>query len=526
MAFTYTITAGDWGHIAPQLTLLGVALLVMVIDTMLPARLRGGLVIIALLGVLSAAASALLVAQLGGAPSAFFGMITSDGLAIFSMLVILGATALALLIAPGYIERQGIHQQGEYYALVLLAATGMLLMSTASNLMMIFLGLELLSLPLYVLCAFVPGQQIAQESGMKYFLLSSFASGFLLYGMALVYGATGATGLTQIHAFVASHMPLDSSLAPLLLVGVVLIVVGLAFKVSAIPFHAWTPDVYQGAPTPVTALMSVGTKTAALVALARILVVALGPITSQWQPLLIALAILTMLGGNLLAATQTNVKRMLAYSSIAHAGYLLIGIAVGTNLGLAAMIFYLAAYGIMNIGAFGVVQVIERSVGFGTELDRFRGLGARQPWLAGAMTVFLLALAGIPGTVGFVAKYAVFSAAVLASHPELTIVGVIASMISFYYYLRIIWAMYFELNPEGDPATQGARAALGAQGTPPLMVESSGQSAVIAAKSVSMRQPIALGAMLSLGLAVLATIILGILPGPLFELARQAVGLP
>src|SRR5579884_1430232 len=310
MTFTYTISGSDWMHIAPDLTLLVAVLLVMGIDIILPARQRGLLVIVAILGVLGALGSTIMLYQQNGDSSAFFGMVSSDSLSLFATLVILTATGLALLLSPGYIERQGVRQQGEFYALVLLAASGMVLMVSATNLMTIFLGLELLSLPLYVLCAFAPGQQRAQESGMKYFLLSSFASGFLLYGMALIYGATGATGLSAINHFVATHtLNLTNGFGPLLLAGMGLLAVGLAFKVSAIPFHAWTPDVYQGAPTPVTALMSAGTKTAAFVALARIFVQALGPVAADWRGIMWGLAILTMVGGNLLAATQTNVKR-------------------------------------------------------------------------------------------------------------------------------------------------------------------------------------------------------------------------
>ncbi|MBA3825621.1 MAG: NADH-quinone oxidoreductase subunit N, partial [Ktedonobacterales bacterium] len=400
---------------------------------------------------------------------------------------------------------------------LLLAATGMVLMAAATNLMLIFLGLELLSLPLYVLCAFAPGQQRAQEAGMKYFLLSSFASGFLLYGMALIYGATGATNLSAIHHFVATHgLSLGSGFGPLLFGGMALLAVGLAFKVSAIPFHAWTPDVYQGAPTPVTALMSVGTKTAAFVALARVFVVALGPVRPDWQGIFIVLAIVTMVGGNILAATQTNVKRLLAYSSIAHAGYALIGIALGNALGVSALLFYLAAYAVMNLGAFGVVTVLERVAGLGTDLADYQGLSQRRPGLAAALAVFLFALAGIPGTVGFVAKYTIFYAAIVSGHAELTIIGVVASMIGFYYYLRIIWAMYFVASPLSSDEAE-------------LRVEPQVQltgAGLAAAKLLAQPRPIAIGAVIGLTLAVAGTIALGIVPAALIDLARNAAGLP
>jgi NADH-quinone oxidoreductase subunit N len=519
MAFTYAIGAGDWARIAPELALLVAALLVMLVDAVIPARLRGGLVIIGILGVLASAASVIMLYNATGPAGAFAGMVTSDPLALFATMVILAGTGLALLFSPGYIERQGTRQQGEFYALVLLAATGMVLMAAGTNLMIIFLGLELLSLPLYVLCAFAPGQQRAQESGMKYFLLSSFASGFLLYGMALIYGATGATNLDAIHSFLATHTTnISSGFGPFLIGGMGLLAVGLAFKVSAIPFHAWTPDVYQGAPTPVTALMSVGTKTAAFIALIRVFVVALAPVQSQWQGIMIALAIVTMIGGNILAATQTNVKRLLAYSSITHAGYLLIGIAIGTSLGVAALLYYLAAYAVMNLGAFGVVTLLERVAGLGTNLDDYRGLASRRPGLAAALAMFLFALAGIPGTVGFVAKYTIFYAAVVGGHAELTIIGVIASMVGFYYYLRVIWAMYFVPAPElaGTDVTE--------IGTPAVTL--AGLNTAVVTKLATAAPPLAVGGVIALALALVGTLLFGIIPAPLIDLARQAAGLP
>ncbi len=522
MSFTYTIANGDWAHIAPEIIVLLTALVVMGFDMLVPARLRGALGIVAVLGVAIAIGSVLMLYQGGSQNPVFFGMVSSDNIALFSMLIVLTATGVALLYSPGYIERQGVRQQGEYYSLLLLAATGMLLLVAAANLMTIFLGVELLSLPLYILCAFAPGQEPAQESGMKYFLLSSFASGFLLYGMALVYGATGATSLAAINSFVTTHSNLSVlGVGPLLLIGMGLLAVGLTFKVSAIPFHAWTPDVYQGAPTSVTAFMSVGTKTAAFVAMARIFILALGPLATDWQSIIAAIAILTMLGGNILAATQTNVKRLLAYSSIAHAGYLLIAVAIGTLQGLSALLFYLAAYAVMNLAAFGVVLALEREAGAGTDLASFRGLSARRPWLAAVMAVSLFALAGIPGTAGFVAKYVIFTAAFAAGHAELAIVGIAGSMISFYYYLRVIWMMYF-VSPDAAPQADDALV------TSPQGVRASGLAgnAIIATKVVTVAPPIAIGTAIGLALALLGTFALGIFPEPLLQLARQAAGLP
>lgn len=518
MAFTYTISAGDWAHVAPMFTILITALLVMVIDVFIPARTRGMLVWIALLGVVSAVASVILLYQQNSNPAAFFGMVTSDSLSLFASLIILVATGLSLLLAPGYIERQGIQQQGEYYALVMLASTGMLLLVSSTNLMTIFLGVELLSLPLYVLSAFAPRQKLSQESGMKYFLLSSFASGFLLYGMAMTYGATGKTGLGDIKAFLLSHpLQVTSGFGPLLLLGFGLLSVGLAFKVSAIPFHSWTPDVYEGAPTPVTAMMSAGTKTAAFVAFIRIFDQTFGSLLHDWQGIIWTIAILTILGGNIMAATQTNVKRLLAYSSIAHAGYILIGIAIGTAAGTAAAMFYLATYTVMNVGAFGVVATMESIDDVGTSLTDFQGLAQRRPWMAAAMATFLFALAGLPGTAGFIGKYMVFYAAGAGGHIELTIIGVVGSMIGFYYYLRVIWAMYFSAPIQiGTLTGEISVPQINAAGV-----------ATLTTKAVSMAlSPIAVNIGFAVILTVLGTLALGIVPGPLYDLARSAAGLP
>jgi NADH-quinone oxidoreductase subunit N len=518
MVFSYTTSSDDWAHIAPLLTLLGGALLVMLIDMILPTRIRSRLVFVALLGVLAAIVSTIIEYGDKSPADAFNGMIRTDPLALFGMTIILIGTGISLLLAPGYIERQGVRQQGEFYTLVMIAATGMLLLVSSNSLMTIFLGIELLSLPLYVLCAFAPGQKRAQESGMKYFLLSSFASGFLLYGMSLTYGATGSTSLANIQKFISDH-PFDftSGSGPLLLAGMGLMAVGLTFKISAIPFHAWTPDVYEGAPTPITALMSVGTKTAAFVALIRIFPITFGSLIDKWQGIFWGLAILTMLGGNVLAATQSNIKRLLAYSSIAHAGYIMIGLVIGTQEGIAASMYYLAAYMLMNTGAFGVVIALERVAGLGTEMNEYNGLANRRPKLAATMAILLFALAGIPGTVGFMAKYTVFAAAANAGHAELMIVGVVASMIGFYYYLRVIWVMYF------TSSTDKVESEIKVSGLSP---SGSGTVSVTTSKTVSVARPIATGVAIGLILTVVGTITLGIIPSWLIDAARNAAGLP
>jgi NADH-quinone oxidoreductase subunit N len=340
----------------------------------------------------------------------------------------------------------------------------MMIMAAAISFLTVFLGLEMLSLALYILCGFVARRGSSQESGMKYFLLSSFASAFLLYGIALIYGATGNTSFKDISSFLVQRVALTSRLPllpfpshTLLLIGMGLLVVGFAFKVSAVPFQAWTPDVYDGAPAPVTAFMSVGTKAAALIAFARVFDVVLPTIKSDWEPVVLAIAILTLVGGNVLALVQSKVKRLLAYSSIAHAGYLLIGVVAGGVIGLSAILFYLLCYTFMNLGAFGVVSVLERVDNSGNDLNDIRGLWYRQPLLAGFLAFFMLALAGFPPMAGFAAKYYIFYAALQSGHPELLIIGVLASVLGMYYYLRVIAAMFMER--EAVPAVAAATVA-------------------------------------------------------------------
>ncbi len=448
--FTYTPGAMDWFRIWPEVILLVAGLLILLADLVTPPGRKGWLALVGLAGVVGALASTVMLWAGGMNGDAFYGMVNDDHLALFANVVILFAVGIGLLFSPGYIERQGIVHEGEYYTLMILAALGMMLMSAASNLMIIFVGLEILSLALYILSAIVTTRRRSQEAGMKYFILSSFASAFLLYGMALLYGATGSTNLTAIRAFLASHhnSPLGSGFGPLLLVALGLMAVGFCFKVSAIPFQAWTPDVYVGAPTSVTAFMSVGTKVAAFAGLVRVFFFALPSLRPEWEPVFWAVAVLTMIGGNLMAASQRDVKRMLAYSSVANGGYMMVAIATHTQASLQGLLIYLACYAVMNVGAFGVVLALERRDGQGTTLDDFAGLGRRNPALAALMALFMFSLAGTPATAGFIGKWYVFYAAMRGAHVELAIIGVLASLIGVYYYLRVVWAMYFT-----EPAT-------------------------------------------------------------------------
>ncbi len=557
MPFSYMPIAADWGRIVPELVVAGSGLLLLLADLLTPAGRKSWLTWLALLGLAGGLAATITLFVVGDSQQAFSGMVTDDWLALFGNLVVLSAGALAVLLSPGYIERQGISQHGEYYALLLFAASGMMLMGSATNFMTIFLGLEVLSLALYILSAFIAGRFKSQEAGMKYFLLSSFASGFLLYGMALVYGSTGTTSLSGISTFLTKHAPkltqgaFGSDYGPMLVIGMGLLAVGFAFKVSAIPFHAWTPDVYEGAPTSITAFMSVGTKAAAFIALARVFMIALHPVSSSWTDVIWAIAVLTMVGGNILAATQTNVKRMLAYSSIAHAGYMLVGIALNTSEGMSSVLFYLGAYTFMNIGAFGAVLALERREGQGTDLSDYAGLSRRQPVLAAVMALFLLALAGFPGTVGFPAKWVVFYAAIKDGHLELAIIGLAASVLGFFYYLRVIWAMYFTEAREGEVVPMRSGTIIGAIGarqreTAPRRDESgalvgttsrgkraasktagkmAAETRKEAEKEASLALRIPAGVWLALAITVLFTVGVGIYPNGVIELANHAAAI-
>ncbi len=468
MTFTYIVSPADWGRIAPELVLIGMTLILMLVDLLLPhpgERTKHSgpanfvvLPVLALIGIAGAFAATIILFIVGDQHRAFNEMVGSDWASLYAYIIILSACALGVLFSPAYLKRLDLVHQGEYYALVLLATTGMMLMAAATSFLIVFVGLEMLSLSLYILCGFVARRKASQESGMKYFLLSSFASAFLLYGIALLYGATGNTsfiGVARMIQTIAGHSGAAAVSVPaLLIVALGLLAVGFSFKVSAVPFQAWTPDVYQGAPGPVTAFMSIGTKVAALVAFVRVFGFVLAPLQSHWMPIVWAITVLTIVGGNIMALVQSNVKRLLAYSSIAHGGYLLIGVVVGGTLGASAILFYLLCYTFLNLGAFGVVSMLERADNSGLEASDLRGLWYRQPVLAGFLAFFLLSLAGFPPMAGFAAKYYLFYAALVGGHPELLIIGVLASVLGMYYYLRVIATMFME--QERAPAAQGA----------------------------------------------------------------------
>ena len=434
----------DWWALAPVLA-LSAGLMLLLLAELIPARpgsSRAPILTLVIFGV--TAALAWNVRDVARAP--FGGMFVHDGFTLFFTLLFCGIGILGTLISWDYARRTGIGR-AEYYALLVGSALGMILMAASNDLITIFLGLELMSLALYVLVGFRRSRLDSNEAAIKYFLLGAFASGFLLYGIALCYGATGTTNLTRMSEFLAASPIQDNTL---LVVGGLLLLTGLAFKISAVPFHMWTPDAYEGAPTAVTGYMSAGAKAAGFAALLRLVLHPLAGLHQAWGPLVAVVAVLTMTVGNVTALLQLNLKRMLAYSSIAHAGYLLVAVVAGGTDGAAAALLYLAVYAVMNLGAFGVLTLLGREHEERVLLGDVAGLGFRKPWLGLAMAIFMLSLAGIPPTAGFMAKVYLFGVAVRSGHVPLVIVAVLNSVVSVFYYLRVTVAMYME-EPQGEP---------------------------------------------------------------------------
>jgi NADH-quinone oxidoreductase subunit N len=468
--------------ILPVVIVAGWAIILMIIDLFVPADKKHWIAWLSLVGIVLAFAQSVglwgyergTFTPEGGAP-----MVIVDNYSIFFNIILLTTAFLTVLFSVNYLSKANINR-GEYYYLLLFSIGGMMLMGMSNDLILIFLALELLSIPLYVLSGFARPRLDSEESAMKYFLLGAFSSGFLVFGIALVYGATGTTSLPGILSSIGGAGSLG-------LAGAVLVLVGLAFKVAAVPFHMWTPDVYEGAPTSVTGFMSVGAKVAGFAALIRIFIYALPELGDAWVPAVAVIAALTMIVGNFIALAQQNIKRMLAYSSIAHAGFIMMGVAAGlfSEQGMSAALFYMFAYLFTNLGAFAVVVTVERQEGAGVMLDDYKGLYKRSPLLALALAYFMLSLTGVPPTGGFTAKFAVFGAAIDADMVWLAVVGVITSVVSAYFYLRVVYYS-FMYDGEGALAVRPAAA-------------------------------------LAVAVAVVATFVLGIFPGPLFELARDAV---
>lgn len=497
----------NYAQLAPMLIVLGGAVLSVLVEAVVPREGRRRVQLVLVFASLAAAFLSL-VSLVGTRAITAEGAVAIDGPAIFLQgSVLLLALVGALMIAerdidsagdafaprasalPGSREERDFTSGGwlqtEVWPLFLFSVGGMLLFPAANDLLTMFVALEVLSLPLYLLAGLARRRRLlSQEASMKYFILGAFSSAFFLFGVALLYGFSGTFSLGGIADALSANAADDG----LVVIGVALLAVGLLFKVAAVPFHQWTPDVYQGAPTPITAFMATCVKVAAFGALLRVMYVALGGVRWDWEPLLWLIAILTMLVGVIVAIAQTDIKRMLAYSSIAHAGFILLGVIAVSEAGIAATLFYLVAYGFATLGAFAIVSLVRDSSGEATHLSQWAGLGKRSPVVAGIFALFLLAFAGIPLTSGFAGKFAVFTAAVAGGATPVVIVAVFASVISAFFYARIIVLMFF-----AEPAEDGPRVVLPSAFTS-----------------------------LALAIGVAVTVVLGVLPQPVLNLAQQA----
>ena len=446
----------SFGPLAPELTLVGTGLVLMVLGSLRPRVDQRAMVLLSLSGIVGATAAAVRLWFWSGPVEVLGGMVATDHYAVFFRIVILAVSGLAVLLSFHYLERTG-EARIEYYPLLLFATAGMTLIGSATDLILVFLALEILSLALYLLTGFSFRRLASTEASIKYFLLGAFSSAFFLYGIAMAYGATGSTHLSTI-AGKLSGRPGSDAIA---MTAFALLIIGFGFKVAAVPFHMWTPDAYQGAPTCVTAFMSAGTKVAAFAAFIRVFSTAFQPLTLDWTPIVWILAAVTMVVGSVLAIAQTDVKRLLGYSSITQAGFVLVGMTAGPQ-GISGAMFYLAAYAAMILGAFGVVMLVSVRGEARTSMSSYAGLARRNPYAAAVLAILLLSLAGIPPMAGFIGKVSVFSAAIQAGHWPLALLGVLASVIAAFYYIRVIVVMYMQEylpEPEEVPGFERAPVA-------------------------------------------------------------------
>jgi NADH-quinone oxidoreductase subunit N len=456
-----TITVTDILNTLPLTIVVAWGCLVLIVNLFVTRQRRGWIALLAASGLVVALIVALIPAlngssgqQTGWFKTAFMGMAVIDGFAVFMNALVLMCGLAGIAIAYDYLKRMGL-ERGEYYALLMFSISGMMLMGMAADLIVVFLALELLSIPLYILSAFARPRPESEEAGLKYFLLGAYSSGFVVYGVALIFGATATTSLEAIVAALAA----GTVNMPLLTIGAGLMLIGLAFKVGAVPFHMWTPDVYEGAPSTIVAFMAVGAKVGGFAAMLRIFISVLPVLAFDLTPVFWGIAALTMILGNIVAIAQANIKRMLAYSSIAHAGYILMALVpfgdreVATA-GVAAALFYLLAYGLTNFAGWAVVIAMEKSEGQGLLIQNYAGLGRKYPLLAAAMTVAMLSFTGIPPTLGFVGKFFLFQTALQGGYIGLALIGVLTSLVSAYYYLRVVVVMYMQ---EGDPQARSEK---------------------------------------------------------------------
>jgi len=478
----------DYQAIKPEVLLSIFALAILVLDFMLEKRDKYLNAVAALIGLGFAAAQLGMfwpILKGGGHFEGFSGSFTLDTFAIYLKFLIVIATSLVVLISAKYLEIEGAHY-GEYYALLLFSAVGMMFLASGTDLIVLFVALEVMALCEYVLTGFLRGSRRSNEAAVKFFLLGAFSSGLLLYGMSLLYGIGGSTNLALIMGRLSERSPTDL----LSWVAMITLLAGLFFKVAAVPFHQWTPDAYEGAPTSITAFISVAPKVASFAILLRLLLSCIWPLRVQWQLLMVGVAVATMTLGNLAAITQTNIKRFFGYSTISHVGYLLLGVitaADGNETGLQAVFIYLLVYAFMNLGAFAVIIVMRRKDLIGDEIDDLSGLMSRSPGMAIIMLIFLLSLAGIPPTAGFIGKYFIFLSLIETHHYVLAVLAVGYAVVALYYYLRIVVAMFMKKAMDTVPLETGP------------------------------------GLSVALGVSLGVTLLLGIYPQPLIVIAREAI---
>ena len=458
MDLSQYFTSSDITGIAPEIILTLTALVVLTLEMARVTR-PGIILLVAAFGLVLAGAA---IVQGGtGDKILFGGMLYLSKFSMFFDFLYISVGLATMIISQGYLEKMGSESRGEYPALILFSVIGMMLMTRANDLVMVFLGLELLSLSLYVLVGFLRHNLLSNESGLKYLLLGAFATGFLLFGAALTYGATGTTNFSGIASAIAAGTVLSKIY---LYLGIGFLLIGFAFKVALAPFHMWSPDVYQGAPTTVTGFLCTAPKAAGFGAMLKVFMIAFPEAYPEWQDIFWVLAVLTMTVGNISALVQSNVKRMLAFSSVSHAGYLVMGILVKDIAGVSAVLFYLIVYSTMNLGAFAIISLAEKDEQDLT-FKQFRGLASQNPLLSGALAIFMVSLAGFPPTAGFIAKYGLFSAAIAKGYIWLVVIAVLNTLVSFYYYFRIIVNMYMRdekvgLQPSTGLLTAGIIALL------------------------------------------------------------------
>jgi NADH-quinone oxidoreductase subunit N len=475
------VTLTSFDAVVPVICVALAGLVVMLAEAFRPRNERVPMAGLPIIGLLAAAVASIL---LWDRNTTSFGVVTADNFALFVNLVIIVVGLFTVAFASQTMERDRL-PSGEFYALVLFAIVGMMLMVQATDLLLLFLALETMSIAVYVLTGIRRDQPASTEAAFKYFLLGAFASSFFLYGIAFIYGITGSTSLDRVGSVMAAQSMSDN---PMILLAVGLLIVGFGFKIAAVPFHMWSPDAYEGAPAVVTGFMSTGVKAAAIAGFARVFLSALEPMIAEWAPVLWVVAAATMIVGTVVGVAQTSLKRMLAYSSIAHGGYLMVGLVAGNETGKAAILFYLAAYAITNLGAFGVIALLGSRDRANDDLRDYAGLFQSHPALAAMMTIFLLSLGGFPPTAGFIGKWYIFSAAIESGYYWLAIIGVLSSVVSVFFYLRVVVMMYMSERDARPVPAPLPRLAIG-----------------------------------TLALSVVIILILGILPTSLINLAQASV---